>query len=151
MNPDLHITVATVVQKDNKFLCVEETSGGKLVINQPAGHVENGESFIEAARRETYEETGWHVEPESLIALYRWQHPTSQETFFRATFCANPVSYDNNCQLDQGIERALWLSLDELQQAPDRLRSPMVVRCIEDHIAGLSYPLDLFIDVLSLS
>ncbi|HEX7028462.1 MAG TPA: NUDIX domain-containing protein, partial [Gammaproteobacteria bacterium] len=87
MNPKLHLTVATIVEHNNEFLLVEEIVGDSLVINQPAGHVENGESLVEAAIRETYEETGSRVEIESLISMYRWQHPDNGETFFRVAFC----------------------------------------------------------------
>src|SRR5690606_29322192 len=115
MNPKLHLTVATIVECNNEFLLVEEMVGDSLVINQPAGHVENGESLVEAAIRETYEETGNQVEIESLISMYRWQHPDNGETFFRFAFCGRLLSKDANCRLDDGIVRALWMTHDQLE------------------------------------
>jgi 8-oxo-dGTP pyrophosphatase MutT (NUDIX family) len=147
MNANLHITVATVVEKDGKFLMVEEDSGGAIVINQPAGHVEDGESLIDAAVRETYEETGWRVQPTSVVSLYRWRHNVNAETFFRVTFNAKPLAYDNGSKLDDGILRAVWLGADELKQQPNRMRSPLVLRSIEDYLGNKRYPLDLLVDL----
>lgn len=147
MIKNLHITVATVTEKDGKFLMVEESVGGKIVINQPAGHVEDGESLIEAAIRETYEETGWHVEPTALLSVYRWRHNANAETFFRVAFHARPVLFDKNCQLDAGILRAVWLNTDELKREHERLRSPLVLRSIEDYVSNKRYPLDVLVDM----
>ncbi|HEY3486615.1 MAG TPA: NUDIX hydrolase, partial [Gammaproteobacteria bacterium] len=126
MNHNLHITVASVVEKDGKFLMVEESVGGKIVINQPAGHVEDGESLVEAAIREAYEETGWRVEPVALLSVYRWRHNVNAETFFRVAFHAKPLTFDKHRRLDTGILRTLWLDPAELKQETARLRSPLV-------------------------
>lgn len=147
MTKNLHITVASVVEKDGKFLMVEESVGGKIVINQPAGHVEDGESLIQAAIRETYEETGWRVEPLALLSVYRWRHNDSSETFFRVAFRARPLIFDSNCRLDAGILRAIWLDADELKQEHARLRSPLVLRSIEDYVCNKQYPLDVLVDL----
>jgi 8-oxo-dGTP pyrophosphatase MutT (NUDIX family) len=147
MMKNLHITVASVVEKDGKFLMVEESAGGKIVINQPAGHVEDGESLVEAAIRETYEETGWRIEPTALLSVYRWRHNVNAETFFRVAFHARPVTFDENCRLDTGILRAVWLNADELKREHERLRSPLVLRSIEDYIRNKRYPLDVLVDL----
>ncbi|GIX21404.1 MAG: NUDIX hydrolase [Gammaproteobacteria bacterium] len=144
---ELHLTVAAVVERDGRFLCVEEHVEGRLVINQPAGHVENGESLTEAAIRETLEETGWRVQIEALLRLYRWRHPANGCTYFRAAFRARPLDFDPHRPLDTGIERALWLTPAELAAQVERLRSPMVLQCVEDHLARRAYPLDLLADL----
>lgn len=147
MNPRLHITVATIVERDGKFLLVEEKVNGKTVLNQPAGHVEHGESLIDAAIRETFEETGWHVSIESLISISRWQTPDKRETFFRVAFRAKALEHDAQSDLDEGILRAVWMDSGELQAAEARLRSPMVLRCVRDYLDNKHYPLDLLIDL----
>jgi 8-oxo-dGTP pyrophosphatase MutT (NUDIX family) len=147
MTKNLHITVASIIEKDGKFLMVEESAGGKIVINQPAGHVEDGESLVEAAIRETYEETGWRVEPTALLSVYRWRHHANAETFFRVAFHAKPVTFDKDCRLDAGILRAVWLNADELKREPERLRSPLVLRSIEDYVSNKRYPLDVLVDL----
>lgn len=147
MNPKLHLTVATIIEHNNEFLLVEERVGDSLVINQPAGHVENGESLVEAAIRETYEETGCEVEIESLISMYRWQHPENDETFFRFAFCGKLLSKDANCRLDDGIVRALWMTHNQLEANQSRLRSPLVLRGVKDYLDNRRYPLDLLIDL----
>lgn len=147
MNPKLHLTVATVVERDNRFLFVEERVGDELVINQPAGHVEHGESLVEAAVRETYEETGCEVKIESLISMYRWRHPENNETFFRLAFCGRLLSKDDHCRLDDGIVRALWMTHSQLEASRARLRSPLVLRGVEDYLDNRRYPLDLLIDL----
>lgn len=147
MNPKLHLTVATIIERNAEFLFVEERVGESLVINQPAGHVENGESLVEAAIRETYEETGSQVEIESLISMYRWQHPDNGETFFRFAFCGKLLSKDANCRLDDGIVRALWMTHDQLEANRARLRSPLVLRGVKDYLDNRRFPLDLIIDL----
>lgn len=143
-----HSTVATIVERDGRFLCVEEqsVSRGSLVINQPAGHIEPNESFIDAAIRETQEETGWTIRPTALLGMYVYTAPSNGITYHRYCFIAEPVSYDPEQPLDSGIEQALWLTLDELKQQSDKLRSPMVTRCIHDYLSGRHYPLDFIIE-----
>ncbi len=147
-NPHLHLTVAAIIEKAGRFLLVEEIIKGKNVLNQPAGHVENGESFLAAVRRETLEETAWHFEPEAVTGIYRWRLPGTEETYFRHCFCGQVVAFEAERQLDSDILRTVWLSLDELQQQRERLRSPLVLRCLEDYRAGARYPLDLYHDVI---
>lgn len=143
----IHLTVATIVEKEGKFLFVEENVGGALVINQPAGHVENGESITAAAIRETFEETGWQVEPTSLISFYRWTNPVHGESYFRASFAANALEHNAEHVLDSGILRTLWLSFDELQSQAERTRSPLVIRCVQDYLNNISFPLDILVDI----
>ncbi len=147
MNSNIHITVATIIERDGKFLMVEEESRGQHVINQPAGHVENGESLINAAIRETLEETGWHISINNVTSLYRWQLPDSNDTYFRVAFAGQLQEHDPDQTLDDGILRALWMSLDDIQRENSRLRSPMVLRCLQDYLAGVSYPIELLVDL----
>jgi 8-oxo-dGTP pyrophosphatase MutT (NUDIX family) len=136
--PDL--TVAAVIEQGSEFLLVEERVRGALVLNQPAGHVEPGESPIAAVARETFEETGWRFEPRSLTGLYLWRNPDSGRTILRLAFCGDCDSHDPDRKLDRGIVRALWLSRAAIAQSP-QLRSPMVLRCIDDYLRGERYPL----------
>lgn len=143
-----HVTVATVVERDGKFLVVEELAGGKHVINQPAGHLDDGESLAEAAIRETFEETAWRVELGHVCGIYRWRHPENQETFLRVSFAANAVEHLSDNPLDDGILQAHWYSRDEIANLGDKLRSPMVLKCVDDYLAGNNYPLEILQDVL---
>jgi 8-oxo-dGTP pyrophosphatase MutT (NUDIX family) len=146
-NPHLHVTVAAIIEKDSQFLMVEEIDNAKPVYNQPAGHVEPDESLLAAVIRETLEETSWHFQPESLIGVYRWQLPGSNEIYLRHCFSGKAIRQDTDRQLDSGILRTVWLSLAELQQQVQRLRSPLVLACLEDYVAGQRYPLSLYRDL----
>lgn len=140
-----HVTVATVVQDQQRFLCVEERSMNvsHLVINQPAGRVEANETLIEAAVRETLEETGWQVEVTHLLGIYTYTPPSDPSTtYYRFCFLAKPIRHDPSRPLDTGIERALWLNLDELIDTA-RARSPLVTRCVQDALDGKKFPLDI--------
>jgi ADP-ribose pyrophosphatase YjhB (NUDIX family) len=143
-----HVTVATIVQRDDRFLLVEEESAtlSHLVINQPAGHVEANETLIEAAIRETLEETAWHVEITHLQGIYTYTPPNdSSMTYYRFCFVASAVQHDAERKLDQGIHQAVWMTLDELQET-GRARSPLVTRCLQDALNGQKYPLDLIFE-----
>jgi len=137
-----HATVATIVEQNGKFLLVEEFSGGRKVLNQPAGHVEEFERFYDAAVRETQEETGWTVRPEYLVGLYVYRAPSNGVTYHRMCFAADALSHQENAPLDDGIIQALWLSREEIIERRDELRSEMVLRCIDDYLAGKRYPLE---------
>ncbi|MDH5572268.1 MAG: NUDIX hydrolase [Gammaproteobacteria bacterium] len=139
-----HVTVAAIIKHENKFLFVEELINGQKFINQPAGHLEKNESFVEAVSRETLEETGWHFVPQFLIGIYRWVHPHTQETFLRHCFTGEATHQEQNYQLDKGILRTLWLDKNELKQHPSELRSPLVSQCIDDFETGVRYPIDLY-------
>lgn len=142
-----HVTVAAVVESGKRFLLVQERISDKTVYNQPAGHLEDGESLVAAVVRETREETGWHFEPEAIIGLYRWQHPGKAKTYLRFAFAGRGVSHDEEHPLDPEIEKVLWMSVAELRRQSGRLRSPMVLRTVEDYLAGNRFPLSLLSDI----
>ncbi len=136
-----HVTVATVVPRDGRFLLVEENIRGRVVLNQPAGHLDPDETLQAAAVRETLEETGWHVALTCLVGVQQWQSPSGRQ-FVRFTFAADAIEHDPSRPLDAGIVRALWLERDEIAAANERLRSPMVLASVDDWIAGRRLPLD---------
>jgi 8-oxo-dGTP pyrophosphatase MutT (NUDIX family) len=140
VRPDL--TVAAIVERDGQFLLVEERVASRLVFNQPAGHVERGEQFIEAVVREALEETAWTFHPESLVGIYFWEQPNQPRSFLRVAFCGQVSRHDPSRRLDRGIERAVWLSREQVVARSARLRSPMVLSCIDDYLDGVRYPLD---------
>ncbi|MCW8855162.1 MAG: NUDIX hydrolase [Gammaproteobacteria bacterium] len=142
-----HATVAAIIERDNQFLMVEEECEGRIVFNQPAGHLDPGESFIDAVIRETWEETAWRLHPEAITGLYRWQQPETKRTYTRIAFCGQCDDHRAEQTLDEGIIRAVWMTRDELIEKSPQLRSPMVIRCIDDYLAGHRYPLELLIDI----
>ncbi|MFV8833888.1 NUDIX hydrolase [Aquisalimonas sp.] len=144
-----HVTVAAIAHHEGAFLLVEEYAGGQLVLNQPAGHLEPGESLAEAVVRETREESAWDFQPEAIVGVYRWFSARRNETFLRVCFCGAVRDHRPDQPLDDGIQRALWVTPDTLRDTPERLRSPLVMRGIEDYQAGCRYPLDLFRDVIA--
>jgi 8-oxo-dGTP pyrophosphatase MutT (NUDIX family) len=135
------VTVATIVPRDGCFLIVEERVRAELVLNQPAGHLEPGESLLEAALRETLEETAWRVELTDFIGAYQWETPDGNQHFLRFTFAARPIAHDDGRSLDDGIVAAHWLRRDEIAAQSARLRSPMVLGNVDDWIAGARFPL----------
>jgi len=135
------ITVATIAERHGRFLMVEEETRMGIRLNQPAGHVEVGESIADAAARETLEEAAWQVDPTALVGVYHWQSPV-YGTYVRFTFAAKPRRHEPGRSLDVGIVRALWLSYDEIAAHPMH-RSPFVLRSIDDYRAGRRYPLGL--------
>ncbi|MBB6092192.1 8-oxo-dGTP pyrophosphatase MutT (NUDIX family) [Povalibacter uvarum] len=141
LRPDL--TVAAVIEHDGQFLLVEERVGNAMVFNQPAGHVERGEELIAAVIRETLEETAWTFRPDALTGIYLWDQPEKQRSFLRFTFCGQVTSHDPHRRLDRGIERALWMSRAQIVMRSSRLRSPMVLRCIDDYLEGRRYPMEV--------
>jgi ADP-ribose pyrophosphatase YjhB (NUDIX family) len=130
------VTVAAVVEKNGRFLMVEEQVAGRHVFNQPAGHLEQNESLIQAAVRETLEETAWHVEIKALVGIYLWESPMDRQTFLRLAFEARCRNHEPWRGLDEGICRAVWMTL--------------VTRCIDDYLAGNRYPVDLLNHILPL-
>ena len=138
-------TVAAVIEHNKSFLMVEELIDGQRVINQPAGHLENNESLVEAVIREVREETARVFHPLAVLGIYRWQHPVKQLTHMRTTFIGNVTDHEPDRVLDEPIIRAEWLTRDQLQAA--NLRSPLVLRCIDDYLSGLRYPLALLQNV----
>jgi ADP-ribose pyrophosphatase YjhB (NUDIX family) len=138
-----NVTVAAIVEQDGKFLLVEEEAGGEIVLNQPAGHWERNESLQQGASREALEETGYHFAPTALVGIYRWPHPKKEITYLRFAFAGHITGHDAERKLDEGIIRAVWLTPAEIQRDLARHRSPLVLRCIEDYLAGRRYPLEL--------
>ncbi len=140
-------TVAAVVERDGRLLMVEEHTPDGLRLNQPAGHLDPGESLQQAAVRETLEETGWRVEPTALLGLYMARYANAREgvdvTYLRHAFVCRPLSHDASRPLDDGIVRALWMTPDEILAARERHRSPAVERTVLDWVAGRRFPLDL--------
>lgn len=135
------VTVATLVVRDGRLLMVEEVVRGKTVINQPAGHLEPNESLVEAALRETLEETAWHVRLTAFVGAYQWTSPRDGKQFLRMAFAADPVEHDSERALDHGIVQAIWMTPSELQAQQARHRSPLVWRVVEDFLGGARYPL----------
>ena len=142
-----HTTVAAIIERDGRFLMVEESIEGRVVINQPAGHLDPNETLTAAVIRETREETAWDFTPQAITGVYLWTHPESQRTYLRAAFCGPCENHDPKQKLDDGILRAVWMTRQQLQDNADRLRSPMVMRCIDDYLAGQRFPLELFVDL----
>ena len=134
------VTVACIVPQQGKFLLVEESVRGELVLNQPAGHLEPDESLLDAAVRETLEETAWSIDVTHLVGVYQWSNGDGH--FLRFTFGARGLAHDPGRTLDAGIVRTLWMTRDEIAASGPRLRSPMVLRSVDDFIAGKRLPLD---------
>jgi ADP-ribose pyrophosphatase YjhB (NUDIX family) len=142
-----HVTVATVAERNGEFLMVEETVDDFVCFNQPAGHLDEGESLLHAVVRETLEETAWHFEPTHLIGIYRWRNPADGKTWVRACFTGHCLRHEPERQLDDGIIQAHWLTRAALAARAPQLRSPLVLRCIDDYLAGHRYPLTLLQDL----
>ncbi|HEY9099401.1 MAG TPA: NUDIX hydrolase [Thiobacillus sp.] len=137
-----HVVVAAIVERDGKFLLVEERTAEGLRLNQPAGHWEPGETLLGAVRRETLEETAHHVEPTALLGCYSTYYPKRDITYLRFAYICQATGLDDARTLDEGIVRAVWLTPDELAASPIPHRSQLVMRCVQDHLAGRSFPLD---------
>lgn len=143
------VTVAAIVEHDGRFLFVEERNErNELVINQPAGHVEAGENLLEAVVREAIEETGWHLRPEALVGFYLWGRPDRSRSYLRVAVACQAERHDPDAVLDEGIERPLWLSPNELEQRRDMHRSPLVMRCVQDYLSGERYPFSVIKSLL---
>jgi 8-oxo-dGTP pyrophosphatase MutT (NUDIX family) len=141
-----HATVAVIVEDQaGRFLMVEEFSGGRVVFNQPAGHVEEDEAILDAVRREALEETGWDIEPMHFLGIYTYKAPANGVTYYRFCYVARGLRRVTD-QLDDGIIAAHWLSLEEIRGLGEKLRSPLVLRCIEDYRNGRQYPLEVVVD-----
>lgn len=138
-----HVTVAAVIERDGRYLVVEEDVRGKRVFNNPAGHLEPGESLIDAVRRETLEETGWEFEPDAVTGVYLWKNAEVDATFLRVAFHGRCLKHHPERRLDHGIVAAHWLSREELASGRHALRTPLVLQCIDDLLAGRRYPLEL--------
>jgi len=142
-----NVVVAAIVERDGRFLLVEEEADGRHVFNQPAGHLDEGESLVNAVVRETWEETAWRIEPTALIGVYRWPKPNSDITFMRFCFAARALSHDATAKLDKEIVRAVWLTPAQIEALGERLRSPLVLRCLRDYQAGRRFDLSVLQDL----
>ena len=151
MKNKTHLTVAAIIEQNGKFLLVEEhdvnatsyPDDSCTVLNQPAGHVEFNENIIDAAIRETLEETAWQFTPRFATGVYQWQHPNN-DIYIRHCFAGDVDNYDKCIELDDGIVRTNWFSLDEIKIQTERHRSPLVMKCIEDYLAGNQFPLSMY-------
>ncbi len=141
------VTVAAIIERDGRYLLVEEHTPDGLRLNNPAGHLDPGESPVQGCRRETLEETTHAFEPEALVGIYLSRSVLAGDagdvTYMRFAFCGRLGDAVPGAQLDQGIVRTLWLTPDELRASRALHRSPLVLQCIEDHLAGRRYPLEL--------
>ena len=143
-----HVTVATVVEREGRYLMVEEQDdlAGGLVFNQPAGHLDPGERLVEAALRETLEETGWEVELNGLVGISLAKAPNGI-TYYRTTFSASPLRAIENAVLDPDIRAVHWMNYEEILANSARMRSPLVLPTVDQYRKGHCYPLDfIYID-----
>lgn len=138
-----NVTVAAVIERDGRFLLVEEETDEGIRFNQPAGHLDEGESLLAACAREAVEETAWSFAPTALVGIYQWPRPQGDITYLRFAFAGTLGTYDPQRTLDAGILRAVWLTPDEIRASSARHRSPLVLQCVEDWLTGCRYPLDL--------
>jgi NADH pyrophosphatase NudC (nudix superfamily) len=141
MAPPPDVTVAALAEQQGRFLLVEERIARRLVFNQPAGHVERGETLLEAVARETREETAWRFTSEAFLGAYFWRHPGTGRASLRFAFIGSVTDHDAQQPLDHGILRTHWLTRAEILEHQSRLRSPLVLRCIDDYLAGRRAPL----------
>ncbi len=140
-----NVTVAAVIARAGKFLLVEEETAQGARFNQPAGHLEADETLLAAVVRETLEESAHHFTPSHLIGIYRWHAAESGTTYLRFAFTGDITGHEADRALDTGILQAVWLTSDEIRANKTRHRNPLVLRCMEDYLAGKRYPLDLLV------
>lgn len=138
-----HVTVAAIIERDQRFLLVEEHTPNGLAFNQPAGHLEQGEDFVSAVKREVVEETGWQFEPESVAAIQLWRRSPEAPTFLRICFTGYCHSYNPALPLDAGIVATHWLDRAEIEKNYRRLRSPLVLQSLDVYTSGQRFPLTL--------
>lgn len=136
-----NVTVAAVVERDGRFLLVEEDTDRGRLFNQPAGHLDPGESLIHAVGRETLEETAYTFKPAGLLGVYQYRSDADDVTYLRFAFTGEITGHDAGRALDHGIVRAAWLTPQEIRHESAHHRSPLVMRCIDDYLAGRRYPL----------
>ena len=138
-----HVTVAAVIEQSGRFLLVEERTPDGVRFNQPAGHLDPGESILAAVVRETLEETAYHFVPEALIGIYQWHQAARDRTYLRFAFAGKITGHEAERSLDEGIIRALWQTADELYAGQALHRSPLVCDCVTDYLKGARYPLTM--------
>ena len=140
----IDVTVAAIIESDQRFLFVEEVAGDRIVFNQPAGHLEPNENLLQATLREVKEETGWLVELSALTGIYQYHSGKDDILYFRFTFLAEPIKQISD-QLDSDIIGCNWLSMEDIRVKP--LRSPLVVTCLQDYLNGQLFPLSAYTEV----
>lgn len=138
-----NVTVAAVVERNGAFLLVEEQTEDGIRYNQPAGHLEDGESLVQAVVRETLEESACDFRPEALLGIYQYRQTSSNVTYLRFAFTGTLSPPHPGQALDAGILRALWMPVEEIRACRDRHRSPLLMQCIDDYLNGQRYPLQL--------
>ena len=138
-----NVTVAAVIERDGRFLLVEEDTGRGRLYNQPAGHLDEGESLVHAVARETLEETAHRFEPTELLGVYQYRSAAEKVTYIRFAFTGIVTGVDPARALDTGIVRAVWLAPEEIRAEASRHRSPLVMRCVDDYLSGKRYPLSV--------
>jgi 8-oxo-dGTP pyrophosphatase MutT (NUDIX family) len=140
------VTVAAIIEQDGRFLLIEEETSEGLRLNNPAGHLDPGESIVDGCAREALEETAHRFRPTALLGIYmsRFQRLKTGEdiTYLRFAFTGDLGPREPGRALDTGIVRTLWMTPDEMRASADRHRSPLLLRCMEDHLAGVRYPLE---------
>lgn len=138
-----NVTVAALMERDGRFLLVEEETDDGIRFNQPAGHLDEGESLVEACSREALEETAHAFMPTELVGIYQWPRPQGDITYLRFAFAGKVGAHETARQLDTGILRAVWLTPEEIEACTGRHRSPLVLQCVRDWLAGRRFPLDV--------
>lgn len=146
-----HVTVAAIIERDQRFLVVEEHTDNGIAFNQPAGHLEAGESLLDAVKREVLEETAREFAPEALVAVQLWRKSEQHPQFLRFCFSGSVSGQDLGRQLDDDIIATHWLSRDQLAANPASLRSPLVLRSIDAYLSGMRHPLTLLQTFLDLA
>jgi 8-oxo-dGTP pyrophosphatase MutT (NUDIX family) len=138
-----NVTVAALIEREGHFLLVEEETADGVRFNQPAGHLDQGESLVAGCAREALEETAWHFRPTALVGVYQWPRPGGHVTYLRFAFAGELGEHEEGRILDKGILRAVWMTPDEIRATVDRHRSPLIWQCVSDYLAGRRFPLDL--------
>lgn len=138
-----NVTVAAIVERDGRFLLVEEDTERGRLYNQPAGHLDEGETLVRAVARETLEETAYTFEPKELLGVYQYRSGADRVTYIRFAFTGSVISHDPGRALDAGIVRAVWLAPQEIRAEAARHRSPLVMRCVDDYLSGKRHPLSV--------
>jgi 8-oxo-dGTP pyrophosphatase MutT (NUDIX family) len=137
-----HATVAAIVEDQGRFLLVEEETDRGNRYNQPAGHLEDNESLLAAVVRETMEETAYTFHPEALLGIYHWKHEHNDTTYLRFAYIGRVSHHQPALALDEGIVRSVWMTVEEMREQAMLMRSPQVLKCVEDYLAGKRYPLE---------
>ena len=144
------LTVSAVVENDGKFLVIEERSSGVVVVNLPGGHIEAGETPEQAAEREALEESGCEICVAGLLGVYLWIHPQTRQNHLRIVYLADLVSQDSQRTLDDGVYAVHWFTAGDLRRRSRDLRTPMVLRSIEDYLAGKRQPDSLLANMMPI-